>query len=228
MRLLSTTVPLTMLAAFAACGGTDATTTCCTEGEPALRVVNGFTGPIDVLVDGSIAIRSLAAGSIGLAAPTSGNHTLALRASGSASTRSLTTTPGVLATFAAVRSESGDIGAVALDDTNAVVPDGATKVRVIHFAPNAGTLQVYRTQPDYQHPVSWQFPFDYQPDPTTLTAPFYRSTVGTWEIRAWRSPADSSGWSHPEASVVIPLASGEKKTVVILDKEGGGIRMETF
>ena len=109
-------------------------------------------------------------------------------------------------------------------DTNSVVPPAATKVRVVHLAPNAGTLQVYRTQPDYQQPISWQFPFDYQPDPTS--ARFIQSTVGSWEIHVWQTPADASGWTNAPARVVIPLESGQKKTVLILDKPGGGVRVE--
>jgi hypothetical protein len=115
---------------------------------------------------------------------------------------------------------------VALDDTNSVVPPGATKVRVLHLAPNAGTLQVYRTQPDYQQPISWQLPFTYQAEPTSLSAPFYQSTVGSWDVRVWQMPADASGWASAPVKVVLPLAGGEKKTVLILDKPGGGVRVE--
>ena len=125
-----------------------------------------------------------------------------------------------------MRAASGAVASATLDDTNNVVPAGATKVRVLHLAPNAGTLQVYRTQPDYQQPISWQFPFDYQAAPTSLSAPFYQSTVGSWEVRVWTSPADASGWASAPVQVVIPLASGEKKTVLILDKAGGGVRIE--
>ena len=87
-------------------------------------------------------------------------------------------------------------------------------------------LQVYRTQPDYQKPISWQFPFIYQPTPTSLSAPFYQSSVGSWEVRIWQTPADSTGWATAPVKVVIPLKSGEKKTVLILDKPGGGVRVE--
>jgi hypothetical protein len=125
-----------------------------------------------------------------------------------------------------VRASSGALATLALDDTNSVVPSGATKVRVLHLAPNAGVLQVYRTQPDYQQPISWQFPFTYQAQIDALSAPFYQSTVGSWEIRAWQTPADASGWANAPARVVIPLNSGEKKTVLILDKPGGGVILQ--
>jgi len=225
---LSTSVGLLLFVSFAAACGSDSTAPCCTTGEPSLRVVNAFTAPVDVLIDGSVAIPSLAAGTIGTAAPGSGSHTLVLRPVGSGATasRTVATTAGSLATIAAVRAASGAVASAALDDTNSVVPPGATKVRVLHFAPSAGTLQVYRTQPDYQQPISWQFPFNYQPEPTSLSAPFYQSTVGSWEVRVWQAPADASGWANAPVKVVIPLAGGEKKTVLILDKPGGGVRIE--
>jgi Domain of unknown function (DUF4397) len=203
-------------------------TQCCTSGAPTLRVVNAFTTPVDVLIDGSVAIPSLAAGTIGTAAAAAGNHVLVLRptGAGASSSQSITTSTGAVATIAAVRNASGAVSTIALDDTNSVVPSGKTKVRVLHFAPNAGVLQVYRTQPDFQQPVSWQFPFTYQANPTSLSAPFYQSTAGSWEVRVWQTPADASGWAAATVKVVIPLASGEKKTVVILDKPGGGVRVE--
>jgi len=201
---------------------------CCTTGQPSLRIVNAFTTPVDVLIDGSVAIASIGAGAIATAAPAPGNHTLVLRpiSSGVSLPQSIVTTTGAMRTVAVVRGSNGAVAAAVLDDTNSVVPQGATKVRVLHLAPSAGTLQVYRTQPDFQQPISWQFPFTYQAEPTSLSAPFYQSTVGSWEIRVWQTPADASGWANAAVKVVIPLAGGEKKTVLILDKPGGGVRIE--
>ena len=227
MRLLSSSAALLSLSLIAGCGS-DSPAACCTADQPALRVVNAFTSPIDVLIDGNVVIASLAAGTIGTATSAAGSHALVLRPAGSGASvsQSVTTTTGAVSTIAAVRSVSGAVSSVALDDTNSIVPAGATKVRVIHFAANAGTLQVYRTQPDFQQPISWQFPFTYQPTPTSLSAPFYQSTVGSWEVRVWQTPADASGWASAPVKVVIPLASGQKKTVLILDKPGGGVRVE--
>jgi hypothetical protein len=191
-------------------------------------VVNAFTTPVDVLIDGTVTISSLAAGSVGTAAPASGSHTLILRPTGVAGSvsQSITTTAGAFNTIAAVRASNGAMASVVLDDTGSVVPSGATKLRVLHLAPNAGQLQVYRTQPDYQQPVSWQFPFTYQAQPDDLSAPFYQSTAGSWEVRIWQSPPDASGWATAPVKVVIPLNSGEKKTILILDIPGGGVRIE--
>ena len=217
------------LAFAAACGSDTTLPTCCTTGAPSLRVVNAITSPVDVLIDGNVAIASLAPGTIGTAAAPLGSHALVLRPTQLASSASRTmTTEGSLATVAVVLSSTGSVQGAVLDDTNSVVPAGATKVRVLHLAPNAGTIQVYRTPPDFPTPVDWQFPFTYQSDPTPISAPFVQSTPGAWEIRVWQTPADSSGWANAPIKIQIPLARGEKKTVMILDKPGGGIRYEVM
>jgi hypothetical protein len=222
-------IPVLLAAVVAGCES-DPPTACCTplDGTGPLRVVNAFVAPVDVVIDGSIVHSALPAGAVVHVAAPAGGHTLAFRANGSTvtSSRSITTADNATVTIAAVRNASGSLSSAALDDTNSVVPPGATKVRVLHLAPAAGTLQVYRTQPDFQTPIAWQFPFNYQPDPTALSAPFYQSTVGTWEVRIWQSPAGASGWATAPVRVVIPLTSGQKRTVLILDQPGGGVRVE--
>ncbi len=221
---------LLLLTSLAAACASESVTACCTTGDATLRVVNAFTSPVDVVVDGNVVVSALAAGAIGTASPAAGAHTLMLRpvGSGASISQSITSTTGSMSTFAAVRGSSGALASAALDDTNSVVPSGATKVRVLHLAPNAGTLQVYRTQPDYQQPVSWQFPFTYQATPTSISAPFYQSTVGTWEVRIWQTPTDASGWTNASVKVVLPLTSGERRTILILDDAGGGIKTQVL
>jgi hypothetical protein len=205
----------------------DGPTMCCAIGPPNLRIVNAFTTSVDVLIDGAVAIQSLAPSTVGTASPEFGTHTLVLRpTSGGSVSHSITTASGALNTIAAVRASSGVVNVAMLDDTGSIVPAGATKVRVLHLAPNAGEIQVYRTQPDFQQLSRWQFPFTYQAEPNSLSAPFFQSTVGTWEVHAWQTPADASGWATAPVKVIIPLGSGEKKTVIILDNPGGGIRAE--
>jgi hypothetical protein len=214
-----------ILCGVAACN-TDVTTCCSLGTQPSFRIVNAFTTPVEVTVDGKV-VATIAAGAIDTIAAATGDHSLALRSTSSAANLllPLTTTAG-LNTLALVRGASGDLLSSTLDDTASVVPSGATKLRVLHLAPNAGTLQVYRTQPDFQTPTSWQFPFNYQTELTGPGAPFYQSTPGTWEVRIWQTPADASGWSTAPVKVLIPLASGEKHTLLMLDKVGGGVRVE--
>jgi hypothetical protein len=196
-----------------------------------IRIVNGYTGPVDVLVDGVLAAAAVAPGALDSVEQDAGVHTVALRPSGGSASVSLpvTTKAGAFRTVAAVRS-SGTLAASALDDTNAVVPAGATKVRVLHLAPNAGEIQVFRTQPDWSTPIEWQFPFLYDSagiDP--LANPYYQSTAGTWDVRAWRKPSEVAlGWDGTPARVSFTLASGEKRTVLVLDQPGGGIRLQVI
>lgn len=192
-----------------------------------LRVVNAYTTPIDVLLDGNVVAPALPAGFIFTGKPTNGDHTLALRPSGSSAIQSgtITISDAALNTLAAVSAPGGFLGTIWLDDTSSVVPAGATKVRVLHLAPNAGELQVYRTQPDHPQPVAWQFPFTYQAEHDDVSAPFYQSTPGMWEIRVWKTPADASGWNAASVKAVIDLGAGEKKTVLILDNPGGGVHV---
>jgi hypothetical protein len=229
MRLPAKVLPFVVMSLVAGCGS-DSSTACCSNGQITLRVVNAFTAPVDVLIDGEVAVSSLAAGAVGTTSPASGGHTLVLRPTGAGASisQSITTAAGAVSTIAIVRASSGALASAVLDDTNSVVPAGATKMRVLHLAPNAGTLQVYRTQPDYQQPISWQFPFTYQAAPTSLSAPFYQSTVGNWEVRIWQTPADASGWGNAPVKVVLPLTSGQKKTILILDNPAGGVRIDVI
>lgn len=232
MVMLGVTALVSAFAAACSDGDTPTTPTTPAGDAASLRVVNAFTTPIDIVIDGTVAAANVAAATIDTVTATTGAHTVAFRATsgtgGTSSGTAVTATKGALATIAAVRAGTGSIVGAILDDTNAVVPAGATKLRVLHLAPSAGELQVYRTQPDWQTPIRWQFPFTYQPAPTSLSAPFFQSTVGTWEVRVWQTPADSSGWAGAAARMQVPLAGGQMRTVVILDKPGGGVRLELF
>jgi uncharacterized protein DUF4397 len=195
-----------------------------------VRVVNAYSQPVDLLVDGALAVAAVAPGSVDTVPQGIGSHTVALRAAGVTSAAlQVTTSTGSVATIAAVRWGTA-LAASNLDDTNAVVPSGATKVRVLHLAPNAGEIQVFRTQPDWSTPIEWQFPFLYDSvlaDP--LAHPFLQSTVGTWDVRAWRKPSEVPlGWDGTTAHVSFSLKSGEKRTVLVLDKPGGGIELSVI
>lgn len=230
IRILSLSLlGLFALVAVSGCGD-GATSVQAAQG---VRIINAYTGPVDVLVDGALAVSSVPPGQLDSVEQSAGAHTVALRVSGTSASVSvpLTTENGAFRTIAAVRS-GGALAATALDDTNAVVPTGATKVRVLHLAPNAGEIEVARTQPDWLAPplIGWKIPFLYDSaavDP--LANPYYQSTVGTWDIRAWRKPSgDALGWGGATARVTFALASGEKRTVLVLDMPGGGIQLSVI
>jgi hypothetical protein len=198
------------------------------------RVVNAFAQPVDVLVDGTLAASAVAPGQIDSVGQAAGVHTVALRATGTTTSSSvqLRTAAGAIRTVVAFRW-GGSLSASALEDSNAIVPAGATKVRVLHFAPNAGEIEVARTQPDWLAPplIGWKSPFLYDSATVNdrLANPYYQSTVGTWDVRAWLKPSENAlGWGGTAAKVTFTLASGEKRTVLVLDKPGGGIRLSVI
>ena len=194
-----------------------------------IRVVNAFSVPVDVYVDGSLVASGVPPGELDTLAETAGGHAVGFAASGGAPVSvQVTTAANAINTVAAVRLGIA-LAASVLDDTAAMVPAGATKVRVLHLAPNAGEISVYRTQPDWATPISWQFPFNYDSVTTGPCCPYLQSTVGTWNVRAWRTPSeDSLGWAGTTAHVTVSLRSGEKRTVLVLDKPGGGIKLRVI
>ncbi|HTT68356.1 MAG TPA: DUF4397 domain-containing protein [Gemmatimonadales bacterium] len=194
-----------------------------------VRVVNAFGVPVDVFVDGSLVVSGVPPGELDTVAQPPGDHAVGFAASGGAPVSvHVTTVADGINTVAAVRIGAA-LAASDLDDTAAIVPAGATKVRVLHLAPSAGEISVYRTQPDWGTPIAWQFPFTYDSVTTGPGCPYYQSTVGTWDVRAWRTPSeDSLGWAGTTAHVTVNLRSGEKRTVLVLDKPGGGIKLRVI
>jgi hypothetical protein len=204
-----------------------------TPTQPGVRIVNAYGQPVDMLVDGVLAVASIAPGKLDTVPQSAGAHTVALRAAGvTTSGLQVQTAVGAVPTVVALRF-GASLAASAIGDTNAIVPAGATKVRVLHLAPNAGEIQVARTQPDWLSPplIGWKIPFLYDSvhinDP--LANPFYQSTVGTWDVRVWLTPSqDALGWDGATARATLNLKSGEKRSVLVLDKPGGGIQLSVI
>jgi len=193
----------------------------------AFQFVNAFGAPVDLVVDGAVKATAIANGAMSPLSLEAGARNVVVRTTGAATSSSVnvTVSSGKTVTVAAFRDLTGVLAAQALDDSNAVVPANATKLRVLHLAPLAGEVQVWRTQPDYQTPIRWAFPFTYNSVNT-----YYQSTPGSWEVRVWTDtqsypPGDARGWSAALDAARITLASGSKKTVLILDKPGGGVKL---
>ena len=224
-------IPAIVLLA-AECAAKDATSPQ-SSSQPGVRIVNAYSQPVDVLVDGALAVAAVPPGKLDTVQQSAGNHTVALRAAGATTSGlAVTTAAGSVPTVVALRF-GASLAASMLGDTNAIVPPGATKVRVLHLAPNAGEIQVARTQPDWLSPpwIGWKLPFLYDSvhinDP--LANPFYQSTVGPWDVRVWLTPSgDALGWAGATARVSFSLKSGEKRTVLVLDKPGGGIELSVI
>ena len=198
-------------------------------------IVNAFNAPVDLLVDGTLRASAIPTGHYSGIDATPGLHTVSVRqASGGAPVGvSMTVVSGRLGSLAATRGAGGALVAQSLEDTNAVVPAGATKLRVLHLAALTGEVQVWRTQPDFMTPIRWKFPFTYSAAISALSDPFFQSTPGTWNVRVWtdtltRPPGDPAPWATPLDAVSVTLLTGQKKTVLILDKDGGGIVLQVI
>lgn len=214
-----------LLVSAAACGDAD-------PGSPpgagaAFRVVNGGLDPLSVVVDGATVVASLAPGTISPPLPAgAGSRRVALRGAGGAvASVDVALTPTDTPTVAARRLGAVTTAAV-LADTGRLVPPGASKLRVIHLAASTPFVDVWRTQPDHGTPVGIAFPFPYG-----LETPYLQSRPGSWELRASRvvgdpdRPAPAEGWGAAAARLTVAVPDGERRTVVVLDAPGGGVRL---
>ena len=187
-----------------------------------LSVVNASASSVDVRVDGVVRFTSVSPSTVTSGVSLSpGAHTVQFASSsstapsqvvpvdfGRATRRTVVVTP--LAT--------GGLGAMALPDTGTAVAIGRSKLRVLHYASAAPALTIWRTQPDYQTPISVMFPYAY------LSGATMESSMGTWEVRVW--PTSGGSWGSAASALVVPVASGQIRTVVTLDAPGGGVKLQ--
>jgi len=97
--------------------------------------------------------------------------------------------------------------AVVAADTGAIVPAGATKLRVIHGATGAPAVEVWRVQPDFATPTHVMTPF-----PEQAVSAYVQSTPGTWRVWVTRS-----GATDTLALTTVTLVAGQRASVVLLN-----------
>ncbi|MEQ1690602.1 MAG: DUF4397 domain-containing protein [Gemmatimonas sp.] len=186
-----------------------------------LQVINASTSAVDVRVDGTVKFTGIAVGSLSpiLALP-AGQHAVQLTPAG-ASAGGATVTVSIASdsrrTIAATRAAAG-VNAMAFADTGLLVGVGRSKLRVLHLASNAPPLDIWRTQPDFQTPISILFPYAY------LSGATVESSSGTWEVRVW--PTGAGNWGSAAGALTVPIGSGQLRTVVTLDVAGGGVKLQ--
>jgi len=181
---------------------------------------------VDVLVAGQTALSNVPYGETRSAAVPAGNQEVTIRPAGTTGTESasmVSFVAGGTVTMLTVDSLS-IINPWVLTDTGSVVPADKSKLRVVHFAASEPTLDILRTQPDWETPIGVMFPFNYQE-----SSPYMQSDPGTWSVFV-------SSWSGgvPELSDTllatgpIEVPAGESRTVVILDGETSGLQHEVI
>ena len=216
------------VAGTVACGDAPSSAGERTAGDAALRVINGDVAPVAVVVDGKTVIASLAQGTISpvLAVPTGARRVELRGAAGVVSSVDVTTAPTDTPTVAA-RSLAGRTQALVIADTGRIVPPNASKLRVVHLAASAPSLDIWRTQPDFQTPITIQFPHPYG-----VASPYVQSNPGTWEVRVSRGSGlpdgrpVAGGWDRALARLVVSVPAGQRRTVAVLDGPGGTIRLQ--
>jgi len=196
-----------------------------------LRVIQTLSGvaPLDVIVGGRVVLESLAFGtpSIFVDVP-AGTQQVGFRLAGTTAAphaSSVAFTANDSVTIFTIDSSS-IINPWVLTDTGSVVPSGKSKLRVAHFAGNAPAVDIWRTQPDWQQFVTIQFPFRYGE-----ASPYVQSDPGEWRIlvssetRQGGIPVlvDTLLLSDP-----IAVPAGESRTVIVLDREGGGLQAQVI
>lgn len=181
-------------------------------GSAAIRVVNASQAPVDIVVDGQTVLHGLQVATVSdRINVASGNHQVRLAGPSGSSAQVTIDAPTGATRIAVVTPAASSLSASILADTGALVPAGKTKLRVAHLAAGAGSIEIWRTQPDFQTPIHIMTPFDYQ-----AMSPYLQSDAGNWEVFVTR--ASSTTKVATTGSVAIP--AGEKRTVVLLDSAG--------
>jgi hypothetical protein len=193
-----------------------------------LRVIQAAesTAALDVLVDGSVVINGLGAGTISSpVALSAGQRVIEVRPVGGATSpnRLQLAVVADLDYAAVVIDSSTVLNPVALTDSGATPAAGKTKLQVANFASLAGPIDVYRRQPDFDGLVDLMFPFAYR-----AVSGYVQSDPGDWQVLvASEARVDGVPPDVPQDTLLIvepiSLAAGQAVTVVLLDKAGGGI-----
>lgn len=193
----------------AACGGTD---------HARLRVVHGSPDApaVDVLVDGNKVVSGATyKQSSGYLTVDSGARKIEVRATGT-STDAISATPSFAAntdTTIIAANKLASIEPLVLQDDNSTPASGNVKVRLVHGAPSAPSVDIYVTAPGAALGT-----------PTLANVPFkavsqYLSVpAGSYEIRV--TPAGSQ--TVVIDSGTVPLVAGQIRTVIAVDAPGGG------
>ena len=189
-----------------------------------LSVVNGASaaGTVKVYVDGSFAGNVAVAERGAKVELDPGAHQVEVRRSDGSTgfARSVTVQADMPMTVVAYDS-LGLLRPAVLEDSNAVVAPGKSKLRVAHFAEAAGQIDIWRTQPDFGTPIRLMFPFNYRD-----VSPYVESTPGAWRVLVSTAISTPTGPMPDTLAMTgsLTVGDGEARTVVVVDRPGGGVQ----
>ena len=188
------------------------------SGAGTLHIVNAarLTGDVHIYIDGNDH-GLLSVAHVGTATNIDGLHELEVRTgAGLAGFTFDFALAGTQAITVVVTDSSGGLNRAVMLDSNAVVPAGASKLRVGHFAKALGHIDVWRTQPDFGTPIRVAFPFPYG-----YTSNYVQSTPGDWKVLVSDTlPAGTPNAPMPDTlgmTAAIANPDGGSRTVIIVD-----------
>ena len=186
-----------------------------TTSDSSFTVANATTGYIDVWIDGRQRAVGLSMNALSYAfSVPSGSHQVRLGDPITGMTElvveSTPDAPQTIVAYPTNASMSGPAIAV-LTGATSFVP-GKSQLRVANLATGAGPLEIRQRQPGSPagSPITTPFP------PNT-TSPYLEGEPGVWEV--WISPPGSE--AKTLSTGPIEIASGERRTVLVLDSPGG-------
>jgi hypothetical protein len=176
-----------------------------------------LNGPaVDLEIEGRTVATSLPFGQLSPAtALAPGLHDVLFRAPAQSSTYALpwTTTSGEDYT-AFVIDSSGGIDPVVVTDGGAVPPPGRGALRIVHFAPHAPAIDVYRTEPGTSALTAVLTPFGYR-----VVSGYFQAAPGAWTVVVSHAGLTDTVL----ATGPIAIGDGQARTVVLLDSVGGRV-----
>lgn len=180
--------------------------------------LNGTSGRADVLLNGALFMSNVESSVLATASQLSlapGVHQVTVRPTGATSggaSFTLTVAAGRRSGFYAYQATGASLAAKVLADTGAIVPPGKSKVRVLNLAPGSD-IDIWRTQPDFQTGIRFQFPFPFNPEPGS----YFQSDAGVWHV--WiTSTSNHAVRLHETGPIDVP--AGERRTVAVVDSAG--------
>ena len=204
MRLSIKLLSVMALCAVASCDV--GTTIAGVSGDPGLRVVNAITSPVDVLIDGNVAIASLAPGTIGTAAaPRAATRSCCARRNSRRPRRARSRRPTALSppSPSCSRRPASCRARCSTTRTASSPPARRRSASSISRPTPARSRSSARSR-TFQTPIAGSSRSTTSPTRRPSARRSYQSTGGTWEVRVWQTPADSSGWSNAPVKVHHP------------------------
>ena len=205
--LIAALVPLLMAACITGEATTEAPGSATT-----LLLVNGSPGDVSVWADATPVVTELGASlSQRFEIPADAQVIRLESGNGAVTNISTNVAANGRITLGLFGGPSGSVSAVVVPDTGSLPVAGRSKVRVVNLAPSATSVDIWRTQPDFQSATRVMFPFPY-----LASSSFLQSDPGSWTV--WVTSTTST--TVLATTGPFTVGGGELRTVALVDSSG--------